>query len=88
MPSISNYICVKCEREMRPKKNGIIVEEHSDHDKPYKIWEADLWACLHCGIEIIAGFGQNPAAEHYMEGYNKLLPHVKYHIRERDKEKE
>lgn len=83
MPSLSNYICVKCEKEMRPKKNGIYVEEHIGYDQPYKIWHADLWECLMCGIQIIAGFSRNPVAENYeTENYNRIKPEVEFHIRE------
>lgn len=84
MPSLSNYICVKCEKEMRPKKNGIWVEEHSGYDNPYKIWRADLWYCPNCNTEIISGFGFNEVSEHFeTDEYDKLKEKVTHHIRER-----
>ncbi len=83
MPSISNYVCVKCEKEMRPEKNGIYIEEHIGYDDPYRIWHADLWKCLDCNAQVIVGFGLNPlACDFETEKYDKFLKSVKYHIRE------
>lgn len=83
MPSKSNYICVECELEMRPLKNGVFAEEHCDYDKPYKIWHCDLWQCPKCGRQILAGFGLDPVAEHFdKEKYEKFLPLITHHIRE------
>ena len=82
MPSKGNYVCVKCEIELRPEKNGVYVEEHRGHNQPYKIWHADLLACPICDFQIITGFGRNRLAEHYeTEKYEKLLPRVNFHIR-------
>ncbi len=83
MPSRSNYICVKCETEMMNRKSGVLVEEHREANLPYKIWEADLRECAKCGFQVLAGFGQRPHVEHFeKEKYTKLLPYVKFHIRE------
>jgi hypothetical protein len=68
MPSSSNFLC-GCGRFMRPKKNSVTVEELMEDGRPYKLWDADLWACPECGVEIIAGFGQGPIAEHYQPDY-------------------
>jgi len=37
--------------------------------EPYKLWDADLFECEECGVEIIAGFAQRPLAEHYQPTY-------------------
>jgi hypothetical protein len=68
MPTSSNYLC-GCGRFMRPKKNSVTVEELTEDGAPYKLWDADLWECPECGVEIIAGFGQGPIAEHYQPTY-------------------
>jgi len=68
MPTSSNYLC-GCGRFMRPKKNSVTVEELTEDGAPYKLWDADLWECVECGVEIIAGFGAGPLAEHWQETY-------------------
>lgn len=49
-------VCAKCQEEMFPKRNGILVKL-GVHDG---LFHADLWECRKCGIEIIRGFGMNP----------------------------
>jgi hypothetical protein len=68
MPTASNILC-GCGRFLRVKKNSVTVEELTEDGQPYKLWDADLWECPECGVEIIAGFGQGPIAEHYQEQY-------------------
>jgi hypothetical protein len=41
--------------------------------QPYKVWAGDLWECPDCGAQIIAGTGQNAIAEHYEDGFAKLV---------------
>lgn len=57
-------VCVKCQIEMRPEKNGVGVLDMADFG-PYALWEADLWKCPSCSYEILTGFGQEPWAYHY-----------------------
>jgi hypothetical protein len=68
MPTSSNLLC-GCGRFMRVKKNSVTVEELMEDQRPYKLWDADLWECPECGVEVIAGFGQGPIAEHYQPTY-------------------
>jgi hypothetical protein len=68
MPTSSNYLC-GCGRFMRVKKNGVTVEELLEDGAPYKLWDADLLECIECGVEIIAGFGKGPLAEHWQPDY-------------------
>lgn len=58
-----NPVCVKCSKDMYPKKNGVGVLDYAAYG-PYQVWDADLWACPQCEIEIVVGFGQNPIARH------------------------
>jgi hypothetical protein len=55
---------------MRVKQNSVTVEELLETGAPYKLWDADLYECVECGVEIIAGFASHPLAEHYEEHYD------------------
>jgi hypothetical protein len=68
MPTTSNVLC-GCGRFMRPKQNAVTVEELHEDGTPYKLWEADLWACPDCGVEVITGFARLPLAEHWQPQY-------------------
>ena len=69
-------ICVKCGKELKCKKNEVVVEELAGNDS-YRIWEADLWECPKCGTEIIAGFGLEPITEHFEKDYRKILAQLR-----------
>jgi hypothetical protein len=77
MPPASKILC-GCGRFMTVKKNGVTVEELMEDGAPYRLWDADLWACDGCGVEIIAGFGHFAIAEHwqptYAETRARLMP--------------
>lgn len=50
---------------MSPKKNGVGLLDMFMQDKlPYKLWDADLWACRKCGTEIVIGFSDVPVSRH------------------------
>ena len=68
MPTSSNVLC-GCGRFMRVKKNSVTVEELTEDGAAYKLWDADLFECVECGVEIITGFGQIPLAEHWQPTY-------------------
>ncbi len=72
MPKI---VCIKCEVEYRPEKNGVNVEEMASFGS-YKLWSADLLKCPKCGNEIIGAFANRPFAEHFEDGYKKVLKKV------------
>jgi len=80
VPSHSNYVCVPCQVEMRPKRNGVIVEEHREEGKPYKIWEADLWECPKCHHECILGFADRPICYYNELEYEENQKKVEFHI--------
>jgi len=65
-------VCVKCQVEMRPEKNGVGVLDMANFG-PYKIWEADKWRCPECGYEVIAGFGKEAIAEHYQDSFGRIV---------------
>jgi hypothetical protein len=68
MPTGSSILC-GCGRFMRVKQNSVTVEELLENGAAYKLWDADLWICDECGVEIIAGFGAHPFAEHWQPNY-------------------
>ena len=69
MPTISNLLCVACERWLHVVKNSVTVEEQLADGSPYKLWDADLYECPRCGFQIISGFGRSPLVEHYQPTY-------------------
>jgi len=71
-------VCVKCEVDMRPETNGVHLIDMASFG-PYRVWHADLWKCPNpeCGVEIIVGFCGSYIAEHYMEGFPKVMEHAK-----------
>ncbi len=66
-------VCVKCKREMKPERNGIILMDVDVDGTDQEAWHADLWCCPVCGTEIVTGFGCNPVA-HEWDG---MIPRVK-----------
>lgn len=61
-------ICVKCQVEFKPEKNGVyVVEMMMKNTKVYKLWRADLLKCPVCGFLIVAGFAQYPMMEHFQK---------------------
>ncbi len=75
-------VCVKCERFMRPKHNGLAwIEGMPAHEgalvgkpgegqwRPYKLWLGDLWWCPDCETEIIIGNGHVAVSEHFEDNF-------------------
>ena len=70
-------LCVRCRVEFRPKQNEVkVVEMFNSPPRPYRIWEADLWACPGCGTEVVDGFARAPVAEHFQESFKGVLERV------------
>lgn len=74
MPKI---VCVNCEVEYKVSSNDVLVIEHASFG-PYKVWNADLWKCPECGVEVVAGFAQIPLrADHYASDFPAWLGRIK-----------
>ena len=74
MPKI---ICVNCEVEYKPDKNGVYLLEMAwQPPQPYKIWHADMLCCPDCLHQIVAGFGNQAMAEHYQDDFPTLLDRI------------
>lgn len=65
-------VCVKCEIEMRPKKNAVMLEVMTD-ERPYQVYSADLWECVECHAEVVVGVARNPRLEWWEDGYQQKL---------------
>ena len=74
-------VCVSCESEMWPAKNGVYVEEHIHNGDAFKIWHADLYHCPICGVEVITGFAIKPTAHYLDSNYADEQKRVTHHIR-------
>lgn len=77
------FVCVQCNRQMRPKKNGFEFLEmarmggQSAEQAPYKLWMGDLWECQDCGNQIVyTDARQSPIAEHFQPGFAKRCEEV------------
>ena len=67
-------ICVKCEVELTCKQNGVgALYTFLPDERPCSIYDADLWSCPICGLEIVSGFGAEPIAEHYRSDMEKVI---------------
>ena len=72
---MAKLVCTKCETELRPSKNGVLVIETASFG-PYKVWNADAWKCPGCGFEIVAGFAEQPLRQdHYSADFPAWLEH-------------
>jgi len=65
-------VCKKCNCEMRPETNGVGILDTVE-SKPYALWDADLWKCPKCGIEVVGGFGSGPVSAHYENGFDVAI---------------
>lgn len=66
-------ICAKCQCQLKPKTDGVLLIETINGGDPYKLWYADLWACPGCNVEIVAGFGYAPIANHFEADFDKSM---------------
>lgn len=58
-------VCVKCNIELMPERNGVtVVDWYRENQEIYQLWDADLWKCRKCDMEIVVGFGGDPYARH------------------------
>src|SRR5271157_1970330 len=72
-------VCVKCHCELHPETNGVglldlaVIGKDSYEDQrikyevfmEYELFNADLWKCPKCGMEIVGGFAYDPIAVHF-----------------------
>ncbi len=65
-------VCVKCNLEMRPERNGVGLLVMASFG-PYRLYDSDKHKCPECGVEIVAGLGANAISEHFKENFERLV---------------
>lgn len=74
---MSKMVCVKCQTELKPETNGVLLIEMA-YFGPYKVWYADAWKCPGCGAEVIEGFANHPLRQdHYAKDFPAWLENEK-----------
>ncbi len=53
----NSVLCLDCNVEYVPWRNGVKVLETCGDDQPYKLWNADLLRCPGCGRQVVGRFG-------------------------------
>lgn len=72
--SKTKIVCAKCGNQMDVSEAGIyILETPSGALTPKKLWCADLWKCDACGVEVVAGFAQQPMATEHDVQFQQML---------------
>jgi len=81
---VSGYhrpVCVKCKLELHPETNGVGVLDLNENGEPYELYDADLWKCPGCGMEVVGGFGRGPIASHFEDNFEKMIAGYKVLIK-------
>jgi len=76
-------VCAKCEVEMRPKKNGVIVVD-IERETATQLWSADLWSCPKCNVGVVIEFGHNPWATRFDDKTKHDFDEKVAHLRSSD----
>lgn len=79
------YACAKCLTIMRPRKNDVCVHVTMEDGRPYQLWQADLWECPDCGVQVLLGYGERAWAEHYEPNFAAHLRLVDFTVNGRCK---
>lgn len=72
---ISGYhrpVCIKYGVELHPETNGVGVLDLADFG-PYELYDADLWKCPSCGMEVVGGFGIGPVSMHLDPDFTRMV---------------
>jgi len=72
-------VCPKCNCELHSHENGVGVVDMAKFG-PYEIWNADLWKCPKCGIEVVGGFGKGPITRHFEDNFERIKSGYKHLI--------
>jgi len=81
---ISGYhrpVCKKCNCEMHPETNGVGILDMAEFHtipggssyEPHELYDADLWKCPKCGVEVVGGFGFGPISAHYEKDFQEQI---------------
>jgi hypothetical protein len=67
-------VCPTCQLSYRCHRGGVdVVEVIGREQKPYKLWQADLYKCPGCGHEIVTAFGEGPFATDWQENFAETV---------------
>lgn len=75
-------ICVKCQIEMRCKKNGTIAVPMAIHG-PISLRRCDMFACPECGTEVLTSFAPQPELSSFEPSFQSRLDSYEMDGRER-----
>ncbi len=71
-------VCTRCCCELHPEINGVGVLDTNDNGA-YELWNADLWKCPQCGLEVVGGFANGPISAHYEPDFQKMIDSYQKH---------
>jgi len=71
-----NLVCTTCQRGLKTSTVGVTLIEMASFG-PYKVWQADTQKCPEYGIEVVAGFGNQPIMQHFEDGFEEKLEALK-----------
>lgn len=80
------YACAQCFTILRPRENDVCVHITMEDNRPYQLWQADLWECPDCGMQVILGYGEHAWAEHWQPDFPHFLGGVDFTINGKQKE--
>ena len=76
------HACANCQTFFRPRKNSItVLETYDDGERPYKVWQADLWECPDCGTQLITGYGSRAISEQHEDDFDYYVGKVTHTIK-------
>lgn len=66
-------VCVSCEVEMLPVKNGVVIEYVIESIGSAELVHGDKYQCPTCRNQIVAGIARHSFSSHWQEGYRDTL---------------
>ena len=78
---IPKVICEPCNLEMRPVKNGVVVEMMADTCIYYYKISGDRYQCTNCKQLVVTGFAKIPLAEPFQDNYEDYTADVRAEFR-------
>lgn len=77
MTYIPRAVCMSCRVEMRPAKNGVILQANTESGPYYKV-AADLVECPECHVQVAIGFGKDVVAFHTQPTFIHYRSHAEF----------
>jgi len=65
---------------MRVEMNGVGLLELATPNRPYKLWNSDMFKCPVCGFEVLTGYSSH-ATHNFDEKFMKQIEHFRKHTR-------